>query len=112
MPSLQPIHGGCAVTVIPIVPGTLYLNMKDHVKPKLGNCIDFQAVKAEIDDYIDYYNNRRYQWHLVKLSPNEFYKFYTTGEYPLEIPNKPQAPLAAKRPTELGNSPASSAPNS
>lgn len=82
-------------------------HMKDHVKPKLGNCIDFQAVKAEIDDYIDYYNNRRYQWHLAKLSPNEFYKFYTTGEYPLEIPNKPQVPLAAKDPTELGNIPAS-----
>ena len=24
------------------------------------------------DAYIDYYNNRHYQWHLAKLSPNEF----------------------------------------
>ncbi|MFR2546428.1 MULTISPECIES: IS3 family transposase [Lachnospiraceae] len=23
-------------------------------------------------NYIDYYNNRHYQWHLAKLSPNEF----------------------------------------
>ena len=26
-----------------------------------------------------YYNNSRHQWELAKLSPNEFYQFYTTG---------------------------------
>lgn len=60
--------------------------MKDHIKPKLANCLTFDDVKVVVDDYMDYYNNRRYQWKLAKLSPNEFYNFVTTGEYPLDIP--------------------------
>ena len=50
-------------------------HMKNHVKPKLVECTVFSDVQTIIDDYIDYYNN---QWHLAKLSPNEFYKFVTT----------------------------------
>ena len=34
---------------------------------------------------INYYNNDRYQWNLAKLSPTEFYKYVTTGEYPINI---------------------------
>ena len=30
----------------------------------------------------DYYNNDRCQWDLAKLSPNEYYHYITTGEYP------------------------------
>ncbi|WP_367614333.1 hypothetical protein [Allobaculum sp. Allo2] len=30
-----------------------------------------------------YYNEERYQWDLAKLSPDEFYKYVTTGRYPL-----------------------------
>lgn len=78
-------------------------HMKDHIKHKLALCKEFQEVKAIIDDYIDYYNNERYQWHLAKLSPNEFYKFVITGEYPLDIPVKPVAPSASKSPSELGS---------
>ena len=44
----------------------------------------FAEVKAKIDDWIDYYNNDRYQWDLVKLSPKEYYKYVTTGTYPLK----------------------------
>ena len=47
--------------------------------PKLAECTEVAEVQVIIDDYMDYYNNRRYQWHLAKLSPNEFYKFVTTG---------------------------------
>ena len=39
--------------------------------------------KQIIDDWIDYYNNDRYQWDLAKLSPNEFYNYIITGNYPL-----------------------------
>ncbi|WP_277406895.1 hypothetical protein [Lacrimispora xylanisolvens] len=39
---------------------------------------------------------------MAKLSPNEFYKFYTTGIYPLDIPNKPAVPIASKTISELG----------
>ena len=70
--------------------------MKDHIKPKLMNCCTFAEVKAEIDDYIDYCNNERYQWNLAKLSPNEFFQFCTTGKYPLEVPNIPPIPTVEK----------------
>lgn len=78
-------------------------HMKDHIKPKLAEAHVFSDVQLIIDDYIDYYNNRRYQWHLAKLSPNEFYKFVTTGEYPLDVPNKPSPPVISKHPSELGS---------
>ena len=32
--------------------------------------------------WIDYYNNDRYKAALGKLSPNEFYEYLTTGNYP------------------------------
>ena len=76
--------------------------MKDHIKPKLANCLTFDEVKVVVDDYMDYYNNRRYQWKLAKLSPNEFYNFVTTGKYPLGIPRIPPAPVIQKNPSEIG----------
>ena len=41
-------------------------------------------MKVIIDDWMDYYNNERYQWELAKLSPNEYYQYITTGIYPLK----------------------------
>ncbi|CUX17466.1 Integrase core domain protein [Clostridium sp. C105KSO13] len=64
-------------------------HMKDEID--LSMCRDFSDVKYKIDDWIDYYNNDRYQWQLAKLSPNEFYQFITTGNYPLAINNIPEA---------------------
>lgn len=58
-------------------------HMKDELKDKKDNWLTIEDVKASIDDWIDYYNNDRYQWDLAKLSPNEFYTYITTGEYPL-----------------------------
>ncbi len=69
-------------------------HMKDHIKERLGACTDISEVVALVDEYIDYYNNQRYQWHLAKLSPNEFYQFCLTGEYPLDLPSKPTTPAA------------------
>lgn len=77
-------------------------HMKDHIKQKLSECKTFSEVKLIIDDYIDYYNNRRYQWQLAKLSPNEYYKFVTTGVYPLDIPNIPAIPVISKDAKDLG----------
>ena len=79
-------------------------HMKDHIKPELAECTSFADVQVIIDNYIDYYNNWRYQWHLARLSPNEFYKFITTGKYPLDIPNVPALPAIKKNPKELGAS--------
>ena len=77
-------------------------HMKDYIKPKLAGCTEFSQVKLIVDDYIDYYNNHRYQWKLAKLSPNEYYKFFITGEYPLDIPNIPAVPTVEKDPSQLG----------
>ena len=55
-------------------------HMKDEID--LSKCKTFDDVKIIIDDWIDYYNNERYQWDLAKLSPVEYYKYITTNEYP------------------------------
>lgn len=81
---------------------SFYGHMKDHIKNKLAAATDYSEVKAIVDDYMDYYNNERYQWKLAKLSPNEYYKFITTGEYPLDIVNVPALPVIDKDPSELG----------
>ena len=57
-------------------------HMKDEID--LSNCKTFEEVKNIIDDWMDYYNNERYQWDLAKLSPNEYYEYITTGVYPLK----------------------------
>ena len=57
--------------------------MKDEIKDKLKEAETLEDVKVIIDDYMDYYNNDRYQWQLAKLSPNEYYEYITTGNYPL-----------------------------
>ncbi len=44
----------------------------------------YDEVKVIVDDWIDYYNNDRYQWDLLKLSPHEFYEYTISGVYPLK----------------------------
>ena len=58
-------------------------HMKDEIKYEIALMKTFDEVKAKIDDWIDYYNNDRYQWDLLKLSPNEYYRYVVTGSYPL-----------------------------
>lgn len=45
-------------------------HMKDELKIK--ECLSFDELQVEIDDYMDYYNNYRYQWDLEKRSPVEY----------------------------------------
>ena len=59
-------------------------HMKDEIKSEIAACDTFDQVKAIVDDWMDYYNNDRYQWHLAKLSPKEYYEYVTTGVYPLQ----------------------------
>lgn len=58
-------------------------HMKDEIH--LERCSSFQDLKLEIDDYMHYYNNDRYQWKLAKLSPNQYAAYLKTGEYPIKI---------------------------
>ena len=76
--------------------------MKDHVKDKIKSSRTYDEAVAIIDDYMDYYNNDKYQWELAKLAPNEFYEFCITGVYPLEVEKIPETPVPEKDPSELG----------
>ena len=58
-------------------------HMKDELKPYISEWTTIQDAKASIDDWMDYYNNERYQWDLAKLSPTQFYNYYLTGIYPI-----------------------------
>ena len=56
-----------------------------HMKVEIdiSGCVTHEQVAAAIDDWIDYYNNDRYQWDLAKLAPVEYYRYVMSGEYPL-----------------------------
>lgn len=45
-------------------------HMKDELN--LDTCFTFRDVCHEIKDYIDYYNNYRYQWNLKKMTPVQY----------------------------------------
>ena len=62
---------------------SFYGHMKDEIH--ISECKDFESLRLEIDSWMDYYNNYRYQWKLAKLSPNEYYEYIKTGIYPLKI---------------------------
>lgn len=53
--------------------------MKDEIADLIAKQPNFDKVKAVVDDWIDYYNNDRYQWDFMKLSLHEFYEHVTTG---------------------------------
>jgi len=58
-------------------------HMKDEIH--LERCYSILDLKLAIDDYMDYYNNDRYQWGLAKLSPNQYATYLKTSEYPIKI---------------------------
>jgi transposase InsO family protein len=60
-------------------------HMKQELRPRMTGCNSFDNIRAAIDDWIDYYNNDRYQAGLGKLSPNEYYTYITTGELPASL---------------------------
>lgn len=45
-------------------------HMKDEIN--LIDCKTFEEIEKAIDDYMDYYNNYRYQWNLNRLSPEAY----------------------------------------
>lgn len=60
-------------------------HMKDEID--ISGCRTFDELTAVINDYMDYYNNERYQWNLAKLSPAEYYQYWITDIYPIDIKN-------------------------
>ena len=59
--------------------------MKDNLQAEIASCRIFEEVRIKVDDWMDYYNNDRYQWDLLKLSPKEYYQYLQTGIYPLPV---------------------------
>lgn len=57
-------------------------HMKQELQVKKQHWKEFEQVSISINDWIDYYNNDRYQWELAKLSPIEYYEYISTGMYP------------------------------
>ena len=60
-------------------------HMKDEIKLSSQRQLTYEGAQEKIDDWIDYYNNDRYQLGLQKLSPNEFYNYITEEKYPVSI---------------------------
>lgn len=58
-------------------------HMKDEID--ISECNSFEELVEVIDDYMDYYNNDRYQWDLAKLSPAEYYQYWITDIYPINV---------------------------
>ena len=49
---------------------TFFGHFKDEVN--LDKCSTLDEVINEIDDYMNYYNNDRYQWNLNKMTPVQY----------------------------------------
>ena len=58
-------------------------HMKDELNIKHAKWNKISDIRRDIDDWMDYYNNDRGQWHLEKLAPNEYYQYTLTGINPL-----------------------------
>lgn len=59
-------------------------HMKDEIRELITDCDTCEEAAAVVDDWMDYYNEDRYQWELEKLSPREYYRYRQTGVYPLK----------------------------
>ena len=60
-------------------------HMKDSINDRLKSCETLGEVQKIIDDWMDFYNNERYQWQLGGLSPNEYYEYITAGILPKKM---------------------------
>ena len=76
---------------------SFYGHMKDELADKMPTWQTFNDAKKDVDDWFDYYNNDRYQWQLAKLSPRQYYKYVTTGEFPFPI-DPPENPSRGSAP--------------
>ena len=68
-------------------------HMKDEIADLMTECQTFEQMQAVVNDWMDYYNNDRYQWELDKLAPAEYYRYIQTGQYPLPRYKKPESGL-------------------
>jgi transposase InsO family protein len=60
-------------------------HMKDELSPYIRFWKTFDDVKYRITDWMNYYNNDRYQSQLRGMAPNEYYHYIVTNELPSEL---------------------------
>lgn len=73
-------------------------HMKDEIADEISKMSSFAEVHERVADWIEYYNNDRYQWDLLKLSPSEYYEYTKTGIYPLKKCTPPSSWGSAPNP--------------
>lgn len=49
---------------------SFYGHMKDEID--LKSCQTYEEVSLLVDDYMNYYNQDRYQWNLKKMTPEQY----------------------------------------
>ena len=59
-------------------------HMKDEIATIIKSCKTYEEVEKILKDWMEYYNNERYQWDLLKLSPKEYYEYRLSGIYPIQ----------------------------
>ena len=57
-------------------------HMKDELSPYIKAWEVFDDVQYRINDWINYYNNDRYQVQLQGMAPNEYYHYKVTNQLP------------------------------
>ena len=62
-------------------------HMKDEIEPYISSWQTFQDVEQRINDWIDYYNNERYQAQLKGMAPNEYFQYLVTKQKLQHIQN-------------------------
>ena len=57
-------------------------HMKDELAPYKKSWKTFNDVEERVTDWINYYNNDRYQVQLQGMAPNEYYHYKVTNQLP------------------------------
>lgn len=58
--------------------------MKCQILDLIALWINADTVKQMVDGYIDSNNNEHYQYSVAGLIPSEYYRYITTGNYPVD----------------------------
>lgn len=62
---------------------SLFGHMKDELR--LSGKENHAELVEKVNDWVDYYNNDRPQWELAKLTPNEYFDYIKTKDYPIPM---------------------------
>ncbi|MDO4418442.1 MAG: IS3 family transposase [Eubacteriales bacterium] len=63
---------------------SFFSRLKTDVLDLVALCRTLDSAVRLVDGYLQAYNKEHYQYELAALTPEEFYRYATTGVYPLE----------------------------